>query len=185
MRFLAPAAIALAAIASPAFAQDTSSSFDGPYIGAVGGYESITDGTTSQTGALGGVVAGVDFKLGGSAVAGIEGQASLSTTEDCSGTGAARDCVEATRDLYVGGRIGLLEGGNTLIYLGAGYTNAGLRETLGGNEIFSDSYNGIRGKFGVESLVAGNIGLRGEVAYSNYEDGIERFQATLGVTVHF
>lgn len=179
MRMFIAAALFAAASATPAFAQDAATNFNGGHVEAVGGYDSVHGGGDSTGGVLYGIAGGYDFRSG-NAVFGIEAEAAESTTGECAGT----DCVEASRDLYIGGRVGAVVSPNVLLYAKAGYTNARVEVTSGG---ITDGANadGIRGGGGVEFLIGRNFSIRGEYRYSNYEAGLSRHQGVVGLGFRF
>ena len=177
MRNLFTAAIlAAAASATPAFAQDAGTqNFNGPHIEAIAGYDSLGGGGDSTDGILYGIAGGYDFRIN-NLVLGIEAEAAESTAGDCAGG----VCVDASRDLYIGGRIGAVVSPNVLIYGKVGYTNA--RASFGGTGV---NFDGIRAGAGIEWMLTGNLSIRGEYRYSNYEDGLSRNQGIVGLGVHF
>lgn len=182
MRIVFAAALLAAASATPAFAQDAAApvSFSGGHIEAITGYDSVNGAGDSTGGVLYGIGAGYDFRSG-NAVFGIEGEATESTTGECVGG----DCFDASRDLYVGGRIGGIVANNVLLYVKAGYTNARFDITTAG---LTDSGNldGVRGGAGVEwALRNSPVSIRTEYRYSNYEGGISRHQGLLGLGFRF
>jgi outer membrane immunogenic protein len=182
MRIIIAAAVLAAASATPAFAQDATApaNFSGGHIEAISGYDSVHAVGDSTGGVLYGIAGGYDFRSGG-AVFGIEAEASESTTGQCAGT----DCFEASRDLYVGGRLGAVVRDNVLLYAKAGYTNARFDITTAG---LTDSGNldGIRGGAGVELALRNSpVSVRAEYRYSNYEGGLSRNQGVIGVGIRF
>ena len=131
--------VAATAIALPAAAQDNST-FTGPRVEALAGYDIVRPGSTvdidnnddvdqSIEDVAYGVGVGYDFAMGG-VVLGIEGEymeSEASTDFDTTGfTGFGVSNVEAGRDLYVGARAGILATPSTLVYVKGGYTNAQL-----------------------------------------------------------
>ncbi|MFM9829296.1 MAG: outer membrane protein [Sphingomonas sp.] len=185
MRILTLAAIALVPIATPAFAQsDPQAPFTGPRAGAILGYDGIRPGST-QDSAIGGDRAGADgFLYGGDigydlqqgrAVFGIEGEVTGSTgnvsnsPRDTAALGFGR--VKAGRDLYVGGRAGLLVGARTLGYVKGGYTNARLDLTASdGTTETGRGFNldGYRVGAGIEHQLTPRTYAKVEYRYSNY-----------------
>src|SRR3546814_19118357 len=77
---LAAIGAAAVTIASPALAQDEASSFNGPYVGVLGGYDNVGLNSSREDGVLYGGVIGYDINLGG-AVFGVEGEYSDSDTK--------------------------------------------------------------------------------------------------------
>lgn len=164
-------------ISAPAFAQD-GGSFTGPRAEVITGYDAVktnSNGLGTPDGLLYGVGLGYDFNLGG-AVAGIEAEVADSTTK--------RDFVggtlETDRDIYVGARLGVPLGETALAYVKAGYTNARI-ETAG----IGDDGDGVRVGAGLEYKLGGNMFLKGEYRYSNYQDDVERHQVVGGLGIRF
>jgi outer membrane immunogenic protein len=99
-------------------AQDAGQAFSGAHAEVLGGWDRVQGEGTHDDGVLYGVGAGYDLRRG-NAVFGIEGEASDSTQKE--NVGALTE--HASRDLYVGGRVGAVVGGNNLLYAKAGYTD--------------------------------------------------------------
>ena len=128
MKQLVIAALAIGATATPAFAQEDST-FEGPWVGATAGYDSIgADDSTdsgSEDGVAYGFAAGYDMKLAGMIV-GIEAELGESSV---SARGA--DILEAGdelrlsagRDIYAGVRVGLPISNRMMAYAKGGYTD--------------------------------------------------------------
>jgi len=172
MRTLFVAATAAALTATPAFAQDaTAPAFSGGHIEAIAGYESIHADGDSQIGLAFGLAGGYDFRTG-RAVIGVELEAAESTV--------SRSGVEAGRDLYAGGRVGVVLNERGLLYAKAGYTNA--RASFAGTGV---NFDGIRAGAGIEWMVDSHVSIRGEYRYSNYEDGLSRHQGLIGLGYRF
>ena len=100
--------------------------------------------------------------------------------------------MRAGRDLYVGGRVGSVVGGNTLLYAKAGYTNARVRVdyedgTAGTVNDFTDRTNldGVRAGAGAQFAIGSNAYLKTEYRYSNYQDGVDRHQVVGGLGFRF
>jgi len=205
-------ALICAAVAVPASAQETTDDWTGAYIGAVGGYESITfdadeeiwgedAGSESDDGFLFGANLGYDFDTG-SAVIGIEAEVTGSQVEE-----SATDIdvvgdelkLEAGRDLYVGARAGFKASDNVLVYAKGGYTNAKAIVSYddGTEEIFreSDTLDGFRVGAGVETRFDGGFRLRGEYRYADYGEytyegetsgiSVSKHQFVLGIAYGF
>ena len=183
MRFLISSALlASAAIATPAFAQDTTApegkEFQGIKVLALGGIDDVTNSGSDKAGA----------------VFGVEAEVNGSTTKDCVGsTVVAGDtlCAKAGRDLYAGARVGYVLGENTLLYIKGGYTNARVNLTYddgntGANNFkVGENLDGWRAGVGFEFNAGKNIVLRTEYRYSNYEQDFTRHQGVIGVGVKF
>lgn len=163
------------AIATPALAQEADAS--GFYIGALAGYDSVEleyDGVSGdESDVLYGVVAGYDANLGG-AVVGIEAEIA-----DSGVSSTATDIFEfddsatlsASRDLYIGARVGARMTPSILLYAKGGYTNARVKlaytDSFGDTYSDSDTLDGYRIGAGAE-YTFGNFGFRAEYRYSDY-----------------
>ncbi|MCW3845733.1 porin family protein [Sphingomonas sp. LB-2] len=179
MRILALTALALATMATPAFAQEQGD-FTGGHVELVGGLDQVSDGDEDESGAIYGVAAGFDFDLGG-VIVGAEGEADLTSTKECIGT----SCAEGGRDFYAGGRIGMPVGGRTLLYVKGGYTNARIKGTVAGTVVTSDDFDGVRVGVGAQTVVGEHFYAKIEYRYSNYEQGFDRHQGVVGVGYWF
>ena len=180
----------LSAIAAPAVAQQTSAPFTGLHVEGIVGGDRVQNGGHSDD-VMYGVGAGYDVQMGG-ALVGIEGEISDSNNKQCVGARTAADprlCAKAARDLYVGGRVGKVIGGRTLLYAKAGYTNARFKLTDddGTNQITLGRTNldGARVGAGAEYALGSNSYVKAEYRYSNYEQGFERHQVLGGFGVRF
>lgn len=194
MRKFAFAALLAGTIATPALAQDNNPNLGGFHVDGIVGYDRSNIDNEHASGVTYGVGAGYDFRSG-NAIFGVEAEASDSTA-DRSVTGAviAGDSlrVRAGRDLYVGGRVGVGVGGNSLIYAKAGYTNARFRADYDDGTVatvndFAQRTNldGIRAGVGAQIGVGSRAYLRTEYRYSNYQDGVDRHQVVGGFGVRF
>ena len=173
---LAALAGSAALAATPASAQDAPA-FNGGHIEAITGYDHISDG---DDGILYGIGGGYDFRTG-NVVLGIEGEVLESTAGECVGN----LCVDAGRDFYIGGRIGVVAAPRVLVYGKVGYSNARVEVTQNNVE---DHVNldGIRAGAGVEWQFRNSpLSVRAEYRYTNYELGVERHQGTLGLAFRF
>ena len=177
-----------ALVASPAFAQEVDSTFTGPRVEAIVGYDvakagsSVNNDTTksddeSIDGLLYGIGAGFDFAMGG-VVLGVEGEYTDSTAKtgfdngDFEGFGFGS--VKTGRDLYVGGRVGFIAAPKTLVYAKAGYTNArfDVLASDGRTELKSNfDTDGYRLGAGVEQAINENTFAKLEYRYSKYSEG--------------
>ena len=175
-------------VAAPALAQDTSTNptFTGPRVEAMVGYDHVGAGSSVANnngrddqkidGLLYGGGVGFDVAAG-SLLIGAEGEISGSTARSSqsaytSNFGFGR--VRQGRDLYVGGRIGILASPANLIYVKGGYTNARLRVLAGSTTQTTDtSFNldGYRVGAGVEHALSPNSYAKLEYRYSNYGRG--------------
>jgi outer membrane immunogenic protein len=199
MRTIIAGAIAAITLATPAMAQEYAP-FTGPRIEGVVGWDRLSDGTGQDSGSSDGVVyggqIGYDFQAG-RAILGVEGEVTGSTTDtraDALLVAGDRLVVDAGRDLYVGGRVGLAVSPNAMIYAKGGYTNARIETTYTtGTTRVEDGVNldGYRLGAGVEYKLSGNTYLKGEYRYSNYSnaDGydidLDRHQLLGGVGIRF
>jgi outer membrane immunogenic protein len=196
---LATAATAAALAALPAAAQ-TAAPFTGPRIEALGGYDTLQDGSDGDSegrdGFVYGGAIGYDVQLGG-LVAGVEAELTDSTTRARSYNALAagdRFQVEAGRDIYVGGRLGYVISPQAMIYGKAGYTNARVEAryddpTL---SIRDDAdLDGFRVGAGLEYNITPSAYVKGEYRYSHYgeiEDydiDADRHQLMAGVGIRF
>jgi outer membrane immunogenic protein len=186
------AAAAGAAVSAPAAAQD--SSFSGPWVAGVAGYDinkagsSQDDGLNADVdksveGLMYGAAVGYDVDLG-TMVIGAEAELTDSkadTDYDNNFNTFGLGALDAGRDIYVGARAGFKATPSTLVYGKAGYTNARFNY-VGGDGTTDYSRNldtdgwrlgaGIEQKFG--AMTFGKI----EYRYSNYKKGEIDFEAT-------
>jgi len=198
MRFLiASAMLASAAIASPALAQDAPApapdkEFQGFSITAITGVDNASAFGESGTGVLYGGQVGYDIQSG-KAVFGIEGEAIGASTKYCiAPTATTRFCDKAGRDLYVGGRLGYVVGGKTMVYAKGGYTNARDSVTYtdsvtpANNSRGAGNQDGWRAGAGVETRIGTNLVAKAEYRYSNYSDSdYSRHQGVVGLGFRF
>lgn len=173
-----------AVVAFPALAQEVDSTFTGPRVEAIIGYDitkagsSIGDDSANSNnesidGLLYGIGAGFDFAAGG-VVLGVEGEYAESTAKTKFDEDFGFGNVKAGRDLYVGGRVGLLAAPSTLVYAKAGYTNArfDVLASDGTTELRTDiDTDGYRLGAGVEQAINENTFAKLEYRYSNYKKG--------------
>jgi outer membrane immunogenic protein len=197
MRKLILAALLTAGAASPGFAQDVADAgrFSGVRVEGIVGYDTTKDDGEGRDGAVYGIGAGYDIQSG-NMVFGIGAEASKSTIDECVTPAlVAGDelCVEAGRELTVGGRVGFVAGSSALVYAHAGYTNARIDvdytpATVGGANPFagqSSNLDGVRVGGGVELAIARNAFAKAEYRYSNYEQGFDRHQVVGGIGLRF
>ena len=181
------------AAATPASAQEASP-FSGVRVEGIVGYDTTdTDGDNSD-GIVYGVGVGYDFQMGG-VVLGVEGEVTDSSVDECfSDVDLIGDelCVQAGRDLYVGGRIGAAVSPNVLVYGKAGYTNGRVAldyddGTTGTTLDFEEGENldGVRVGGGIEFALGSNSYAKAEYRYSNYEQGFDRHQVVAGFGFRF
>lgn len=177
----------LVGVATPAMAQDSESTFTGFRVEALGGYDTLQTGSSTDAadenndqsveGFNYGIGAGYDFDLGG-VVVGAEAEYTDSSAEtevddgDFENFGFGR--VDAGRDLYLGARVGAKVAPDVLLYAKGGYTNAKLDiERSDGTDSFRDSIDldGFRVGGGAEYAVNDNMFVKLEYRYSNYQEG--------------
>jgi len=171
----------------PAAAQDDPD-FTGPRVEALVGYDSTRPGSTVDIDNNDDVDQSIDditygFGLGydydlGSMVIGAEGEymrSEAQTDFDTTGfTTYGVSNIDAGRDLYLGGRVGVKATPNTLAYVKAGYTNAKMNVLATDNttDVETDlNLDGWRAGVGVEQRVAGKVYVKGEYRYSQYQEG--------------
>lgn len=183
-KLIIAALVASTAIAAPAFAQGTASAtgFSGAHIEAIGGWDRVQGEDRHDNGALYGANAGYDLQRGNT-VFGIEGEVSDSTQKKQLGTVTEK----ASRDLYVGGRVGYVVGGNNLLYVKAGYTNARFKVdgTATGVTLADGNLDGVRVGAGIEHQLSNRAFVKTEYRYSNYEQGVSRNQLLAGIGLRF
>jgi outer membrane immunogenic protein len=188
------AALLAGTIATPALAQNAAP-FTGPRVEGIVGYDRAgNEDVEDSDGVTYGAGVGYDFQVG-NLVAGIEGEVSDSTVDECTaGVVLAGDelCAQVGRDLYAGGRIGSVVGSNTLLYAKAGYTNARLQTAYQdgvagstGDFEASDTLDGVRLGAGLEHAMGPNSFVKAEYRYSNYEQGFEKHQGVVGFGFRF
>ncbi len=186
----------LAALATPAAAQDADSPFTGLRVQGTAGYDSIRAGSSvdddgndnnDQTadGALYGAAVGYDVDLG-NVVIGPEAEIAWSSADtdfdngDFEGFGFGN--VSAGRDLYLGARVGVKANENMMFYAKGGYTNAKLnvRSNDGTTEFDTDyDLDGYRVGGGLEYAFGKNMFTNIEYRYSNYSKAEVDFDGTL------
>lgn len=190
----------LAVLAAPAAAQD--STFSGPWVAGVGGFDKNKAGSTidddvddpdgddgvfdedeSANGIVYGAAVGYDVDLG-TMVVGAEAELTDSTADsDFAGdpeTDFGLGSVNTGRDIYVGARAGFKATPNTLLYAKGGYTNA--RYNFIGSDGTTDyetnlDTDGWRVGAGVEQKLGSNAFAKVEYRYSNYNSGEIDFEA--------
>lgn len=178
-RFVTMSALALAASATPALAQDD---FAGPRIAVTGGWDNVQHRGDNASGFTYGATAGYDAAIGPVRI-GPEVEISDSTQKKKFGTGADRYTERADRDLYAGARIGYVVSPSFLLYGKVGYTNAQFTVRDDGNH--RDDRSGVRAGVGGEYAVTSNVFLTGEYRYSHYSGTYSRNQILGGVGVRF
>ena len=145
-KFLALPLIALATVGFAGTAQAQTTASAQPWVGLSGGYHDIgVGGGGEDAGAIGGVIAGVDFPMGESLTIGVEGNYHLGTNAIDSEYGVAA-------------RLGFPVGTNgSLLFVRGGYqeVNFDLEEVAGGpvlpglDDTDGDYLVGVGGEFGL------------------------------------
>jgi outer membrane immunogenic protein len=196
MRKYIVAALFAGTLATPAMAQpatDGPATFTGVKVEGILGWDRLKVPGDHADGVLYGAGVGYDIQMGGM-VLGVEGEAAGSTTDQCAtGINAVNDrlCAKLGRDLYIGGRIGAVVGGRTLIYGKAGYTNARVRLTYtdGGTGVnnfnIGSNEDGWRVGGGIEQSVGARTFVKAEYRYSTYSNSIDKHQVVAGFGVRF
>lgn len=189
---LLAAAASLAAIGAPAAAQETT--FSGPWISGVAGYDinktgstrDVDDQNVDQTmeGVVYGVGLGFDADLG-NMVVGAEAELTKSTadSEDDPVFGTQNfgiGGIDSGRDIYVGGRVGFKAMPETLIYAKGGYS-FGRYNYIGTDGTTNYDRNidvdGWRAGAGIEQKLGTNAFAKLEYRYTNYSEGEIDFEA--------
>ena len=193
MKYVMLAACAAAILAVPAHASDGVTY----RVEAHGGWDRVTVGGTGDVGQLYGIGIGIDVPLGAVAFIGFEGNADLSSAEECANFFSPfffqQVCNEAKRDLSAVARVGGDVGGGVKLYALGGYTNARITQkvtnttaSFGGPPIttvsrFSANGDGLRLGAGAEVKLGKSAYTKLEYRYSNYEGGYQRHQVVAGL----
>ena len=181
----------LAAAAAPASAEGFRAEIHGgwDHVRADGPGNNNDD---SDSGIVYGIGAGYDFDIGKKMQLGIDLSADLSTMEECRNSVIVandRACLDAGRDLAAAVRLGYKVSPNGTVYALAGYTNARFHfdYTTPANVTTRDGRNldGFRLGAGYQHDFGKRMYGKVEYRYSNYEAGVTRHQALLGVGVKF
>lgn len=186
-------ALLAGSLATPAFAQETAP-FSGLRVEGLVGYDATDVEDEGSSGIAYGGAVGYDIRSG-NALFGVEAEISDSTLDECvENVDLTGDelCVQAGRDLYVGGRAGFVVGRNLLVYGKAGYTNGRVAidyedGTAGTALDFQEGENldGVRVGGGLEFALGTNAYVKTEYRYSNYEQGFDRHQVVAGFGFRF
>lgn len=192
MRILLFCGAAVAALfANTASAQDAP--FTGPRVEAVIGYDHIPVEGEKFEGLLYGGIVGYDYQIG-SAVFGVEAEASGSTLKASEEVEDESGELRAGRDLYIGARAGYAVSGEAMLYAKVGYTNARIEATYDdGEDEFEDhaTLDGFRVGAGLEYKITPTVHLKTEYRYSNYSNlddldiDLDRHQVMAGVGIRF
>ena len=186
------AAASVATLSVPAMAQDDST-FTGPWIAGVAGYDMNRAGSSQDDGInvdrdqnaeglIYGAAIGYDVDMGG-VVLGAEAELTDSMADSNYSdpyTNFGLGTVDAGRDIYVGARVGFKAQPSTLLYAKGGYTNARFN-FVGTNGTTNYDRNldtdGWRAGAGVEQKLGGNAFAKLEYRYSNYNRGEIDFES--------
>lgn len=193
-------AIAGIFLATPAMAQEDNRVDSGLRIEAIVGWDRVSsalDGTSdydSNEDGLGyGIGLGYDV-VAGSFVVGAEAEIAESTTgvsqtflnevidgSDVTGTLA----LDASEDIYVGGRLGTVLGGTGILYVKGGYSMANAELTAKGtidgepiDERVSGDFEGWRMGAGFETKLSGGLFTKIEYRYTSYSDASVEHEGT-------
>lgn len=182
------ASILAASAIGPAHAQDAWQ-FTGTRIEGLIGYDilqsgdrandnintSNNNGDESIEGVLYGVGAGFDIPIGTATLLGFEGEYSDSTGDQGRNERLdlpIRSRIDTDRDLYVGGRLGLVTSPNTLLYVKGGYVNTKiLADSADPDDRFELDFEaeGWRAGAGFEFILGPTAFGKLEYRYSNYD----------------
>ena len=171
------AALATAAVATPAFAQDASV-IAGPRLEAVAGYDRINTDGEKDGGALFGIGAGYDVAVNPTVALGADVEVSKSSVKDEFLPGEE---IKAGRDLYAGARATFAVTPGANLYVKGGYTNARVKyEGSLGND--AANLEGFRLGAGGQVSLGGKAYAGAEYRYSKYDEYNSRNQvvATIG-----
>jgi outer membrane immunogenic protein len=186
------AALTAASLAAPAMAQDDPApvSFAGPHVEGLAGGDRVQN-HGHDTGVTYGGAVGYDLQHGRT-VFGVDAEAADSTTRRCVGARTPSDprlCANAGRDLYVGGRIGRVVGGRTLLYGLAGYDNsrigASFNDGTGRVGLGHRNLDGVRVGAGAEYALSRHSFVKAEYRYTNSQENWSRNQILGGVGFRF
>lgn len=191
MKKLIVAAAAFICVPGIACAQESdSANVSGPRVELRLGWETptVSDGSgtvykVGQAVSYGGEV-GFDVKAGNKFTIGGYANYDKSNVEVCDGT----DCLGVEGNLSAGGRIGLVAGTRTVIYVKAGYNSISVKAKSGGFT-GTESKGGIGGALGVEFGIGKNAYAFVEGNYADYGDfygiNLQRRHVAGGVGIRF
>ncbi|MCW3838144.1 outer membrane protein [Sphingomonas canadensis] len=192
-------AIALAAMAMPAYAQE----FTGPSVGVQGGWNK-TDvrNPQSELGPLalegskdafvGGAFIAYDYEVVPNVVIGAQADFSIGANDEIEYlTSVGSVTLDPKRSIDLTARAGYVILPGTLLYARGGYTNARVRTTMtvgGTTSSGSEDRDGWTVGGGVERYVWKNVSARVEYRYADLSDGdgkFDRHQVLLGIGYRF
>lgn len=180
-------ATAAASVCAASAQAQTEAPFSGPYIAAVGGWDRVDGGHHKETGFDYGGVVGYDVAAGSVRV-GPEVELTGSTAKGCVGTAATRRCIRSGRDIFLGGRVGVVATNQLLAYATAGYTNANFDRYVPGHDddiLEKKAHSGARAGIGLEYAITNAAFLKTEYRYSRYSHGVSRNQILGGIGIRF
>ena len=190
-KLIFPACLLAAAASTPAWAQDSASTFTGSRAELrIGGDVrtvgvSITDGGESaygeddQAGITFAGEVGHDLRASGKFVVGVYGGLEFSSVARCSAVfGADQACLEADRTITLGARAGFQPSSHTLLYVKGGYSRTRLTFTYEGgpdspidDQDIADNVEGLHLGGGVETALGSKLYTRMDYIYTDYSDG--------------
>lgn len=188
---LLSAAIAAAALASPAMAQEKVP-FSGARAGVEAGWGRLGGERIASDGFTYGATLGYDIAANRVRI-GPELAISDATQKECRaapalGAGASR-CERSDRDLYAGVRLGFVASPKLMVFGKAGYTNARFSDRTERPNVArletADDHGGYRLGAGVEYALTPAAYVTGEYRYSHWSDDIHQNQLLAGVGVRF
>ena len=189
------AVASIAAVASPAAAQD-SVPFSGFRVGAEAGYDMLRSGSTEDVdtsrdldqdidGVNYAAVVGYDAAVGENLRIGAEASFGDSSAKWSNDNGQPNvfnlGRVNAEREIYVGGRVGVVTSPDLMLYAKGGYTNQrfGIEGTDGTVNVSQRlDVDGWRAGVGAEYALSNNMYGGLEYRYSNYSSGELDFNGT-------
>lgn len=183
--FLGLAALA-SLIAVPALAQDAGNKFNGPFIGAQLGVQwdkqslklnGVGQGSSTGSGLSYGGQLGYDFKLGGSAVAGVE----VGLTGRTGRVDFPAFDLKQGRTFTTTARLGFMPDGDSLLYARGGYANARFT-AINATSRVSEDRNGWTIGAGYERYLASNVSARLEYNYGDF--GKDNLATTFGTNAN-
>jgi outer membrane immunogenic protein len=180
-------------LTAPALAQDTPTTFNGPYVGIQGGWQQdrqtldvtnnglTTSASQNKSGFGYGGQIGYDFRLSPQVVFGIEVDATGRTGSGQLGGPNGLDLKQG-RTLAATARLGYLVAPDSLLYVRGGYANG--RFTLrDATTNISENRDGWQIGAGYEQMVAQNVSARIEYAYSKFgSDSLPALATNLGAS---
>lgn len=179
------AIVAATVIASPCSAEGLRAELHG-------GFDRVNGGDRGDSGAVYGIGLGYDLAVGNGAFVGADFSFDNSSQKECEAGALVNNdelCLRAGRDLAAGIRGGVMMGERGKLYALAAYTNARFKSsyTTPAGVVTREAANldGFRLGAGYQHKIAGNAYGKIEYRYSNYEAGVERHQALVGVGIEF